>query len=73
MEWGSCSITAYGTRPRSAGADPVLAFGAPPDRDTGWITTILQENGIAFVARDRERIVPLNERAAALPIFTQVH
>jgi hypothetical protein len=53
-----------------AGADPVLAFGAPPDRETGWITTILQENGIAFVARDRERIVPLNERASALAIFT---
>jgi hypothetical protein len=26
-----------------------------------------------FVARDRERIVPLNERAATLAIFTQIH
>jgi Dam-replacing family/Dam-replacing HTH domain len=45
-----------------AGAEPVLAFGALPDRATGWITNILQDNGIAFVARDREQIVPLNAR-----------
>jgi hypothetical protein len=48
-----------------AGAQPVLAFGAPPDRATGWITTILQGNGIGFIARDRERLVPLT--TAPLP------
>ena len=40
-----------------AGAEPVLAFGARPDRATGWVTTILQENGIAFIARDGQRLV----------------
>jgi hypothetical protein len=71
MRYGMGQLFDYRVRYKAevAGADPVLAFGAPPDRETGWITTILQENGIAFVARDRERIVPLNERAAALAIF----
>ena len=75
MRYGMGQLFDYRVRYKAevAGADPVLAFGAPPDRETGWITTILQENGIAFVARDRERIVPLNERAAALTIFTQTH
>jgi hypothetical protein len=75
MRYGMGQLFDYRVRYKAevAGADPVLAFGAPPDRETGWITTILQENGIAFVARDRERIVPLNERAATLAIFTQIH
>ncbi len=75
MRYGMGQLFDYRVRYKAevAGADPVLAFGAPPDRETGWITTILQENGIAFVARDRERIVPLNARATALAIFTQTH
>lgn len=55
-----------------AGAEPVLAFGAPPDRASGWITAILQENSIAFVARDREQLVPLNKPAAAIALFAGV-
>jgi hypothetical protein len=72
MRYGMGQLFDYRVRYKDevAGAEPVLAFGAAPDRETGWIATILQENGIAFVARDRERIVALNERAAALAIFT---
>lgn len=73
MRYGMGQLFDYRVRYKAdvAGAEPVLAFGTPPDQATRWITTILQENGVAFVARDRERIVPLNERAAALTIFAQ--
>jgi hypothetical protein len=30
---------------------------------------LLQENGIAFVARHREALLPMNDAAASLPIF----
>lgn len=52
-----------------AGAEPVLAFGAAPEREVGWIPEILQGNGIAFVARIDERLVAGNERARALPFL----
>jgi hypothetical protein len=73
MRYGMGQLFDYRVRYKAelAGAQPVLAFGAPPDRATGWIMTILQENGIAFIARDRERLVPLNDRASALAILAQ--
>lgn len=73
MRYGMGQLFDYRVRYKAevAGAQPVLAFGAPPDRATGWITTILQENGIAFIARDHERLVPLNDRAAGLSILAQ--
>lgn len=72
MRYGMGQLFDYRVRYRAemAGAQPVLAFGAPPDRTTGWIASILQENGVAFIARDRQRLVALNERAAALTILT---
>ncbi|MHB8433953.1 MAG: EVE domain-containing protein [Candidatus Tyrphobacter sp.] len=71
MRYGLGQLFDYRVRYKAevAGAEPVLAFGAPPDRASGWITTILQENGVAFVARDHERLVPLNERATAIALF----
>jgi hypothetical protein len=73
MRYGMGQLFDYRVRYKAevAGAEPVLAFGAPPDRASSWIATILQENGVAFIARDRERLVPLNERATALPILAQ--
>ena len=70
MRYGMGQLFDYRVRYKAevAGAEPVLAFGARPDRATGWVTTILQENGIAFIARDGQRLVPLNERAQALVI-----
>ena len=70
MRYGMGQLFDYRVRYKAelAGAEPVLAFGAPPDLATAWVTTILQENGIAFVARDGKRLIPLNERAQALAI-----
>ena len=51
-------------------AQPVLAFGTLPTREVSWICTILQENGIAFIARQRDSLLPMNEAAKVLPIFT---
>jgi hypothetical protein len=71
MRYGMGQLFDYRVRYKAdvAGAEPVLAFGTPPDRATGWITTILQENGIAFIARDGERLVALNECAKALMLL----
>jgi hypothetical protein len=71
MRYGVGQLFDYRVRYKAdvGGAEPVLAFGAPPDRATGWITTILQENGVAFIARDGEHIVALNERAVGLAIL----
>jgi hypothetical protein len=71
MRYGVGQLFDYRVRYRAevAGADPVLAFGALPDRSTAWIATILEENSVAFVARDAERLVPLNRRAESLEIL----
>lgn len=68
MRYGMGQLFDYRVRYQAevAGAQPVLAFGALPDRATGWVATILQENGVAFVARDGDRILPLNARAEPL-------
>lgn len=70
MRYGMGQLFDYRVRYKAEieGADPVLAFGSPPDRSTSWIANILDENGVAFVARQNERIVPLNRRAEGLPI-----
>jgi hypothetical protein len=52
-----------------AGAEPVLAFGTPPERDVSWIPTILQGNGIAFISRRGKGVEPGNDLARALPLF----
>jgi len=70
MRYGMGQLFDYNVRYKAevSGAKPVLAFGAPPDRSTTWIATILEENGISFIARDGERLVPLNARAERLAI-----
>ena len=70
MRYGMGQLFDYRVRYKAevAGAEPVLAFGAIPDRATSWVATILQENGVAFIARDGERLLPLNARAEALLI-----
>jgi hypothetical protein len=71
MRYGMGQLFDYGVRYRAeiGRALPVLAFGAVPAHEVGWISTILQENGVAFVARQRESLLPMNEIAKALPIF----
>jgi hypothetical protein len=71
MRYGMGQLFDYRVRYQAevAGAEPLLAFGALPDRATSWIATILQENGIALVARKDQRLVALNARAESLEIF----
>ena len=74
MRYGMGQLFDYRVRYKAevAGAEPVLAFGAPPDLSTQWIATILEENGVAFIARTGGRLQPLNERARSLGIFSSV-
>lgn len=72
MRYGMGQLFDYGIRYRAeiGKAQPVLAFGAIPPNDAGWISTILQETGVAFVARQRDGLLPMNESARELPIFS---
>lgn len=71
MRYGMGQLFDYGVRYRAeiGQAQPVLAFGTIPAKEVSWISTILQETGVAFVARERQRLLPMNEAAEALPIF----
>lgn len=71
MRYGMGQLFDYGVRYRAeiGRAQPVLAFGDMPGREVAWISTILQENGVAFIARQRESLLPINEVARHLPIF----
>jgi hypothetical protein len=71
MRYGMGQLFDYGVRYRAeiGRAQPVLAFGALPSDEAGWIATILQENGIAFIARQRGSLLPMNDAAKTLPIF----
>jgi hypothetical protein len=72
MRYGMGQLFDYGIRYRAeiGKAQPVLAFGTVPPNDAGWIATILQETGVAFVARQRDSLLPLNDSARDLPIFS---
>jgi hypothetical protein len=71
MRYGMGQLFDYGVRYRAeiGRARPVLAFGAVPSDEVGWISTILQENGVAFIARQRGALLPMNDAARSLPIF----
>jgi len=71
MRYGMGQLFDYGVRYRAeiGSAQPVLAFAAMPPHDVGWIATILQENGVAFIARQRDSLLPMNDAARTLPIF----
>ena len=71
MRYGLGQLLDYRVRYRAEieGASPVLAFGRPPDRNTGWIAEILEENGVAFVASIDGHVVPLNEHGRQTRLF----
>ena len=72
MRYGLGQLLDYGVRYRSEleGAKPILAFGQIPNRENSWISTILNENGVASVGmRDADTVVALNTRAEAPPLF----
>lgn len=68
MRYGIGQLTDYGIRYREdvGRAIPVLAFGRPPDQSTSWVSRVLQEANIAFVAADGAQLLPLNDRARDL-------
>lgn len=72
MRYGIGQLADYSFRYRSQllGAKTVLAFGRPPDRETSFIASILEDNGIGFVSQDRDGLVPLNANARALRLFS---
>jgi len=74
MRYGIGQLMDYSVRYRAElqGAKPVLAFGRAPDRETSFVATILQENGIAFVTQDRDQLLPLNDAAKSLRLFSDV-
>ena len=59
----------YRYRDEIGDAQPVLAFGSPPAKGDEWISSVLQANGIAFLSRSGEKIVPMNLLAERLAIF----
>lgn len=69
MRYGLGQLIDYSIRYKAdlIGAMPVLAFGTPPTRDASWISTILNESNIAFVARNEGKIHALNDVAKVLP------
>jgi hypothetical protein len=71
MRYGIGQLMDYRVRYKAelAEATPALAFGAQLDREVSWIANVLQENGIAFMARDGEGVVAGNDAARALPLF----
>jgi hypothetical protein len=71
MRYGMGQLFDYGVRYRAqiGNAEPVLAFGSMPDREVAWISTILEETGVAFVARQRDGLLPMNDLARRLPLF----
>lgn len=71
MRYGLGQLIDYSVRYRAElhGATPVLAFGAPPTRDASWISTILNESKVAFVARSGRQIVAFNELGKTLPFI----
>ncbi len=71
MRYGMGQLMDYSVRYRAElqRAEPVLAFGAPPERDVSWIPTILQGNNVAFIANRGGLLVAGNELGESLPIF----
>lgn len=76
MRYGIGQLSDYSIRYRReiGDAERVLAFGAAPSVETAWISTILQESSVAFVALDAETnsVRPLNELARSLPLFEAI-
>lgn len=71
MRYGMGQLFDYSVRYRAqiGNAKPVLAFGSMLSPDVGWVSDILEGNNVAFVARERDGLRPVNELAKDLPIF----
>lgn len=73
MRYGIGQLADYDYNYRHVLESPrkVLAFGAPPDASVGWISSVLEDQKIAFIANVSEGLVPLNESARSLPFLEE--
>ena len=71
MRYGIGQLADYDFRYRTElrGPQKVLAFGAPPDTQTSWIGSVLEDQHIAFIANNNGNLVAMNVTAESLPIF----
>jgi hypothetical protein len=71
MRYGIGQLADYRVRYRQEieGSLSVLAFGRPPDRETSWVATVLEEVSIGFVAVVGEKLIALNEPARKIAII----
>ena len=71
MRYGIGQLADYDYRYRGELRAPqkILAFGAVPAGEVSWIGDILEDQKIAFVANDANRLVALNKTAHAMPLF----
>ena len=71
MRYGMGQLFDYRIRYQAevAGAEPVLAFGTPPERRDAWIANILEGNGVALVGFVEGSLRALNPRAERLAIL----
>lgn len=71
MRYGIGQLADYDFRYRDELANPqkILAFGSQPDAQSSWIGAVLEDQRIAFIANAAGRLIPMNERAEALPLF----
>lgn len=71
MRYGIGQLADYDFRYRDELREPrkVLAFGSRPDAQSSWISAVLQDQRIAFIANGDGRLIPMNECAESLPLF----
>lgn len=71
MRYGIGQLADYDFRYRAElrGPKKVLAFGSMPDTKTSWISSVLEDQRIAFIANNRGNLVAMNESAESLPLF----
>ncbi len=64
---GQLADYAYRYEALAGTSQRVLAFASPPPREFSWISAILENEHIAFIATHGERVMPLNTMAHELP------
>lgn len=64
---GQLADYAYRYEPLVGGAQRVLAFASPPQRETAWVSAVLENERIAFIAAYGDRVMALNAMAEGLP------
>ncbi|GAC1658137.1 MAG: hypothetical protein NVS4B13_00580 [Candidatus Elarobacter sp.] len=64
---GQLADYAYRYEPLIGAAQRVLAFASPPQRETAWVSAILENERIALIATHGDRVMPLNAIAEHLP------